>query len=29
MEVKNNQKIYGACNGNNEWDNTLQGLVPH
>jgi hypothetical protein len=29
MEVKNNQKIYGACNGNNEWDNTLRGLVPH
>jgi hypothetical protein len=29
MEVTKNGKIDGACDGNNEWDNALRGLVPH
>jgi hypothetical protein len=28
MDVTKNGKIDGACDGKNEWDNALQGLVP-
>jgi hypothetical protein len=27
VEVTKNGKINGACDGKNEWDNALQGLV--
>jgi hypothetical protein len=29
VEVTKNVKIHGACDGKNEWDNALRGLVPH
>jgi hypothetical protein len=28
VEVTKNGKIDGACDGKNEWDNALQGIVP-